>query len=62
MPDKRSETIPSSRITPDPLDSQLHDGGASLQFTSLIFYRLQVRGLEWQKLGFVLSDTFLCCF
>ncbi len=30
--DKRSETIPSSRITPDPLDSQLHDGASSLQF------------------------------
>ncbi len=35
-PDKRSETIPSSRITPDPLYSQLHDGASSLQFTSLI--------------------------
>ncbi len=35
-PDRRSETIPSSRITPDPLDSQLHDGASSLQFTSLI--------------------------
>ncbi len=44
-PDKRSETIPSSRITPDPSDSQLHDGAASLQFTSLMFYRVQVRGL-----------------
>ncbi len=29
-PDKRSETIPSSRTTPDPLDSQLHFGAASL--------------------------------
>ncbi len=36
---KRSETIPSSRISPDPLDSQLHDGASSLQFTSLIFFR-----------------------
>ncbi len=76
--------IPSSRITPDPLDSQIHDGASSvhlthvlqgsgqrtpderpetflhpeslqilqihrsmtvlLQFTSLIFYRVQVRG------------------
>ncbi len=63
-PDKRSETIPSSRITPDPSDSQIHDGASSLQFTSLIFYRVQVRGLEWpkQNLGFVLSDPFLCCF
>ncbi len=46
-PDKRSETIPSSRITPDPLDSQLHVGASSLQLTSLIFYMVQVRGLEW---------------
>ncbi len=42
MPDKvrvhltRSETIPSPRISPDALDSQLHDGASSLQFTSLI--------------------------
>ncbi len=36
-PDTRSETIPSSRITPDPSDSQL------LLFSSLIFYRVQVR-------------------
>ncbi len=35
-PDKRSETIPSSRITPDPLDSQIHDGASSLQFTHLL--------------------------
>ncbi len=34
----------SYRISPDPSDSQLHDGAASLQFTSLIFYRVQVRG------------------
>ncbi len=32
--DKRSETIPSSRITPGPLDSQLQVG-ASLQFTHI---------------------------
>ncbi len=41
------ETIPLSRITPDPLDSQLHDGASSLQFTSLMVHRVQVRGLEW---------------
>ncbi len=89
-PDTRSETIPSSRITPDPPDSQLllfssphsvstgfrsentwHEirdhsfiqnhsrsfrfTASSLQFTSLSFYRVQVRGLDWpeQKLGFV---------
>ncbi len=37
--------IPSSRITPDPLDSQLHDGASSLQFTSLIFYMVQRTGM-----------------
>ncbi len=35
-PDKRSETIPSSRITPDPLDSQIHDGASSLQLTHVL--------------------------
>ncbi len=44
-PDERSETIPSSRITPDPLDSQIHDGASSVH--SLMFYRVQVRGLGW---------------
>ncbi len=60
--DKRSETIPSYRISPDPSYSQLHVGASSLQFTPLIFYRVQVRGLGciWQKLNFVLSDTLLC--
>ncbi len=38
-PDTRSETVPSSRITPDPLDST----ASPLQFTSLIFYRVQIR-------------------
>ncbi len=54
----------SSRISPDPSDSQLHDGASSLQFTSLIFYRVQVRGQgqPWQKIHFVLSDPFLCLF
>ncbi len=35
-----------------------------LQFTSLIFYRVQIRGQGWpeQKLAFVLSDPFLCWF
>ncbi len=100
-PDKISEIIPSSRITPDPSDSQLHDGASSLQFTSLVFYRVQIRehltrdqrsflhpeslqtlqihsfsssvhftrvlqgSGHWngqQKLGFLLSDPFLCCF
>ncbi len=54
----------SYRISPDPSDSQLHDSASSLQFTSLIFYRVQVRvlGRPWQKLPFVLSDTYLCWF
>ncbi len=33
-PEKRSETIPSSRISPDPLDSQLHDGASSHSFST----------------------------
>ncbi len=44
-PDERSEIIPSSRITPDPSDSQIHDGASSVH--SLMFYRVQVRGLGW---------------
>ncbi len=53
----------SYRISPDPSDSQLHVS-TSLQFTPLIFCRVQVRGLgqPWQKLHFVLSDQFLCLF
>ncbi len=45
-PDSRSETIPSSRITPDPSDSQL------LLFTSLMFYRVQGRGLDTAEAWF----------
>ncbi len=58
-PDKRSETIPSSRITPDPLDSQLHVSASSLQFTSS---STGFRSEDLEELGFVLSDPFLCCF
>ncbi len=43
-PDKRSETIPLSRISPDPSDSQLHDGGASIQFTT---HFLECRSGNW---------------
>ncbi len=48
------------RISPDPSDSQLHVGAAYLQFTPLIFYRVQVRELRrpWQKLHLVLIDNF----
>ncbi len=54
----------SYRISPDPSDSQLHDGTASRQFTSLIFCRVQVRGQRQQcgQVNFVLSDPFLCSF
>ncbi len=58
-PDKRSETIPSSRITPDPLYSQLHDGASSLQFTSLIL--LQGSGQSRSLVLFSVT-RFLCCF
>ncbi len=60
MPDNRSETIPSSRISPDPSDSQLI-GVSSLQFTSLIFCRVQVRGQgqPWQKLHLCSGPIFV---
>jgi len=63
-PDKRSETIPPYRLSPDPSDSQVHVGASSLQFRPLIFYMVQVRelGRSWQKLHFVISYTFLCWF
>ncbi len=35
-PDKRSEIIPSSRITPDPLDSPFHDSASSVHFTHVL--------------------------
>jgi len=64
-PDKRSETSPPHRISPD---SQIHVGASSLQFSPLIFNRVQLR--DWdghpsmQMLGFVLSGPFLswCLF
>ncbi len=43
--------------SPDPSDSQLHVG-ASLQFTSLIFCRVQVRGLGRPKASFCLVMHF----
>ncbi len=56
--------IPSSWISTDPSEYQLHVGASSLQFTPLIFYRVQVREQRqpWHNLKFVLSDTFLCWF
>ncbi len=45
--------------SPDP--SELHVGASYLQYTSLIFYRVQVRELAWpwQNFHFVLKDPFL---
>ncbi len=56
-PDTRSETIPSSRITPD---LQIHSFSSSVH--SLIFYRVQIRGLEWtwKKLGFCAYFCVVC--
>ncbi len=53
----------SHNISPDPSDSQLHVS-TSLQFTSLIFCRVQVRGQEqqWKINNFVVSDPFLYLF
>ncbi len=43
------------------LTPQLHVGASSLQFTSLIFCRVQIRGLGWpcKKLHFVLILMFV---
>ncbi len=48
---KRSETI----ITPDPSDSQLHDGASSLQFTSLIFYSCSDK-----RTGMNIAEAWFC--
>ncbi len=52
-PDKRSEIIPSSRITPDPLDSQLHGGTSPLQLTRV----LQGSG---QRTGMAVAEACFC--
>ncbi len=66
MPDEfreyltKVETIPSSRICPDPLDSQLHDS-ASLQFTSLISIGFMSEDWNGQSRSLVLcSVTHFC--
>ncbi len=60
-PDKRSETIPSYRISPDPSDSQLHDGASPLQFTSLIFYMVRSEDGNGHSRSLVLcSVTHFC--
>ncbi len=48
-------------ISPDPSDSQLYVSTSSLQFTSLIFCMVQVRGQgqPWLKINVVLSYPFL---
>ncbi len=56
--DKRSETIPSSRITPDPLDSQLHCLFSSPHSCSTGFRSEDCS----RSLVFFISDPFLCWF
>ncbi len=58
-PDKRSETIPSSRITPDPSDSQLHDG----LFSSLHSSSTGFRSEDWdgQSRSLDLCSVTHCC-
>ncbi len=51
----------SSRISPDPSDSQLHVSTSSLQFTSLIFYRVQVRELNGHSRSLVLCPVTHFC-
>ncbi len=50
----RSETIPSSRMTPDTLDSQLHVGGASLVHLT---HFLQGSG---QRTGMAIAEALFC--
>ncbi len=53
----------SYRISPDPSDSQLHDGAASLQFTSLIFYRVRSEDRDSHGKRFILcSVTHFCVY
>ncbi len=53
--DKRSETIPSSRITPDSSDSQLHDSASCLQFPHTHF--LQGSG-QWTEMA--IAEAWFC--
>ncbi len=50
-------------ISSDPSDSQLHVSASSLQFTSLIFYRVQVRGQDSHGKRLILcSVTHFCVY
>ncbi len=68
MPDKFGEHLTRDQrpFTESLQILQIHSSMTVLLLfsSSLIFYRVQVRGQEWiwQKLHFVLSDTFLCLF
>ncbi len=59
---ENTATNPSYRIIPDPSDSQLHVGASLLQFTTLFFYRVQVRELGWSLQKLVLSIPFVFIF
>ncbi len=68
MPDEfrehltRSETIPSSRITPDPLDSPLHDGASSVHLTHVLQGSGQRTGMVIAEAWFCAQWPILCCF
>ncbi len=63
-PDKTSETIPSSRITPDPLDSQLHDGASSGHLTHVLQGSLHLTHLlqgSGQRTGMaMIAEAWFC--
>ncbi len=53
----------SYRISPDPSDSQLHDGAASLQFTSLIFTGFRSEDRDSHGKRFILCPvTHFCVY
>jgi len=45
MPDEFGEDLTRDSSMQNPSDSQIYVGASSLQFSPLIFYRVQVRGL-----------------
>ncbi len=55
------EIIPSSRITPDPSDSQIHDGASSVHLTHVLQGSGQRTGMTSRSLV-LCSVTHLCCF
>ncbi len=71
MPDEvrehmtRSETIPSSRISPDPLYYQLHDGASSVHLTHVLQGSGQRTGMDIAEVvlgGIPVHTEYRCLF